>query len=144
MEPGIVNFRTRDLGYQLQTTLVYKDMVFAVKLAPIRWAWPGVLAATRRPHAGGIKSRSNPPDLVVFAEPAQYGLMDTLPNTGLRPFVLVSPARYSATVRKFTRQALPWNFSPKGRTESRSVSPVHRSVVDHLSETAGAPGDELQ
>ena len=62
-------------------------MVFAAKLTPISWVGPGVLAAPRRRHAGGINTRSIPRDLVVFAEPAQYRLMDTLPETRLRPFV---------------------------------------------------------
>jgi hypothetical protein len=62
-------------------------MVFAAKLTPISWVPSGVLAASRRRHAGGINTCSIPRDLVVFAEPAQYRLVDTLPDTSLRPFM---------------------------------------------------------
>jgi hypothetical protein len=62
-------------------------MVFAAKLAPISRVSAGMLAASRRRHAGGINARSIPRDLVVFAEPAQYRLVDALPYTCLRPFV---------------------------------------------------------
>ena len=82
-----MNLRTGDLGYQRQAALIDKNVVFAAKLAPISWVPTGMLTATRRRHAGGINARSIPRDLVIFAEPAQDRLVNTLPYTCLRPFV---------------------------------------------------------
>jgi hypothetical protein len=95
------------LGYQRQATLIDKDVVFAAKFASISWVSAGMLAAPGRRHAGGINTRSIPRDLVVFAEPAQYRLVDTLPDTRLRPFVQATPTGHSATAPKLTRQILP-------------------------------------
>jgi hypothetical protein len=67
--------------------LIDKDVVFAAKLPPISWVPSGVLAASRRRYACGINAGSIPRDLVVFAEPAQYPLVNTLPYTCLHPFV---------------------------------------------------------
>ena len=83
-----------------------------------------MLAASRRRNAGGIDAGSIPCDLVVFAEPVQYRLMDTLPDTRLRPFVQSSPARHSATTPKLTRQILPWYSSPKDEQNPGQCRPV--------------------
>jgi hypothetical protein len=96
-----------------EATLIDKDVVFAAKLAPISWVPACVLAASRRRHAGCINARPIPHNLVVFAEPAQYRLVNALPYTCLHPFVQATPAGHSATAPKLTRQILPRYSSPE-------------------------------
>jgi hypothetical protein len=67
--------------------LIDQDVVFAAKLPPIGWVPSSMLAASRRRYAGGINAGSIPRDLVVFAEPVQYRLVNTLPDASLRPFM---------------------------------------------------------
>jgi len=116
--------RTWDLCYQRQAALIDRDVVFAAKLPPISWVPTSMLATPRRRYAGGINAGSIPRDLVVFAEPAQYRLMDTLPDTRLRPFVQATPAGHSATAPKLTRQLLPWYSSPKDEQNPGQCRPV--------------------
>lgn len=99
-------------------------MVFAAELTPISWVPAGMLAAPRRRHAGGINTRSIPRYLVVFVEPAQYRLVDTLPDTSLRLFVQATPARHSATAPELTRQIFPWYSSPKDEQNPGQCRPV--------------------
>lgn len=77
--------------------LIDNNMEFAAELAPISWISACMFAIMRRRHAGSINTRSTPCDLVIFAKPAQYRLVNTLPYTRLHPFVQATSTGHSAT-----------------------------------------------
>jgi hypothetical protein len=100
--------RTRDLGYKRQPPLIHQKMVFAAKLATVSWVSAGMLAASRRWHAGSVNAGTIPHDLVVLTEAPQNCLMDTLPNACLHPFVKATPACHTTAAAELTRQIFPW------------------------------------
>jgi hypothetical protein len=66
--------------------------MFAAELSPISWVSAGMLATSRRRHAGGINASSLPNDLVKFTKPAQYRFVNPLPYTRFHPFARPTPA----------------------------------------------------
>jgi hypothetical protein len=88
-------------------------LVFAAELATISWVATGMLTAEWRGHTRSIDARPLPHDLVVFAKPPKYRLVDALPNTSLHPFVEPAPASHSITAAELTRQIFPGYSSPE-------------------------------
>jgi len=98
--------------------------MFAAEFASISRVSASMLAPERRRYASSVNARSIPQDLVVFAEPAQYRFMNTLPNTSLHPFVKATPACHAATAAELTRQILPGYSSPEDEQNPRQGRPV--------------------
>ena len=98
--------------------------MFAAEFASISRVSTSMLAPERRRYASSVNARSIPQDLVVFAEPAQDCFMNTLPNTGLHPFVKATPACHAATAAELTRQILPGYSGPEDEQNPRQGRPV--------------------
>jgi hypothetical protein len=77
--------------------LIHQQMVFAAEFAAITWVLAGMLATSRCWHACSVDAGSVPYDLIMLAKALQHRLMNTLPNTGLHPFVKATPATSGRT-----------------------------------------------
>lgn len=92
-------------------TLIHNDVMCTAEFAFISRVSASMLAPERRGYANSVNARSIPQDLVMFAEAVQDRFMNTLPNTGLRPFVNATRSCHAATAAELTR--LPGYSSPE-------------------------------
>jgi len=87
--------------------LIYEQMVFAAKLATIRWVSARMLAAGRGRYTGSVNASSSPHDLVVLAQPSEDCFVDALPNASFHPFVEPAPTSHATAAAEFARQIFP-------------------------------------
>ncbi len=117
-------------------------MVFTAEFAAIGRVSACVLTAGRSWYACSINASSIPHDLVMFAEPSQNRLVDSLPDASQHPFVEATPAGHTTAAAEFARQVLP-GYSSLEDKEDSAQGRGHRYVDDRLSEIDNGPEDEL-